>query len=216
MLIFSGGTECGCEILSFVNADVEEERTRWLYCSVLGALKEEYDVRSFRRRFSNVALSLSTNLDCGGRLVIITFLDEQSKEALSAGGMAAAILVRVVEAMVERLSALGNFVMRGLSVLDYHIGYGIERISRGTGTRRVIFSVIGTSRVLRRRSFVRNHDYLPDKDEDAEFEADSGVLWLREYGQSEELNSIRKGRESWFVFARRRLREVGESYVTKR
>ncbi|GAB2269175.1 hypothetical protein Dimus_004105, partial [Dionaea muscipula] len=67
---------------------VEEERTHWLYCSIIGALKEENDVKSFQEKFLKSGPLPFQLTDCGGRLLILTFTDKQTKECALAGGMA--------------------------------------------------------------------------------------------------------------------------------
>ncbi|GAB2271851.1 hypothetical protein Dimus_006681 [Dionaea muscipula] len=67
---------------------VEEERTQWLYCSIIDALKEGKDVHSFQEKFLKHGPLPFQLTDCGGRLLILTFTDKNMKESALAGSMA--------------------------------------------------------------------------------------------------------------------------------
>ncbi|GAB2284608.1 hypothetical protein Dimus_019063 [Dionaea muscipula] len=80
-----GGVDAGTTPL---HLHVEEERTQWLYCSIIGALKEENDVNSFQEKFLKSGPLPFQLTDCGGRLLILTFTDKHTKECALAGSMA--------------------------------------------------------------------------------------------------------------------------------
>ncbi|GAB2281375.1 hypothetical protein Dimus_015971 [Dionaea muscipula] len=52
---------------------VEEERTQWLYCSLVGVLAEGKDAVSFKEEFLSLKPLPFQLTDCGGKLFILTF-----------------------------------------------------------------------------------------------------------------------------------------------
>ncbi|GAB2292957.1 hypothetical protein Dimus_027181 [Dionaea muscipula] len=52
---------------------VEEERTHWLYCSLIGTLAEGKDILSFKEEFMNIRPLPFQLTDCGGKLLLLTF-----------------------------------------------------------------------------------------------------------------------------------------------
>ncbi|GAB2273172.1 hypothetical protein Dimus_007975 [Dionaea muscipula] len=70
-----------------LGVQVEEERTNWLYCSMIGALYDEKDLQSFKEEFLKIRPLPFQLTDCGGQLVIITFPDKGAREKALLGGM---------------------------------------------------------------------------------------------------------------------------------
>ncbi|GAB2289202.1 hypothetical protein Dimus_023505 [Dionaea muscipula] len=68
---------------------IEEERTQWLYCSLIGILAEGKDALSFKEEFLKIRPLPFQLTDCGGKLLILTFANRSDRErALSGETMA--------------------------------------------------------------------------------------------------------------------------------
>ncbi|GAB2288176.1 hypothetical protein Dimus_022518 [Dionaea muscipula] len=68
---------------------VEEERTHWLYCSLIGTLAEGKDILSFKEEFMHIQPLPFQLTDCGGKLILLTFNSKIDRQrALSGDSMA--------------------------------------------------------------------------------------------------------------------------------
>ncbi|GAB2280515.1 hypothetical protein Dimus_015141 [Dionaea muscipula] len=59
---------------------VEEARTQWLYCLLIGTLADDKEVQSFKEEFNNIQPLPFQLTDCGGKLLILTFSTSGDRE----------------------------------------------------------------------------------------------------------------------------------------
>ncbi|GAB2290084.1 hypothetical protein Dimus_024374 [Dionaea muscipula] len=71
-----------------LDVDIKEDRTSWLYCSLLGALAEDKDELAFKEEFLRIRPLSFQLTECGGRLLFLTFPDRDARETALTGEVA--------------------------------------------------------------------------------------------------------------------------------